>query len=155
MISLKNGLDISERELNNTYLYYSKEILVLMGSSTTKDPESHGTIYDTINNLKNSKICVNILSLCNKINICNEITKETNGIYEVMQSPMKFDQRFLSFANPVERADEIVINTLFMVAFPQLIFSEMPILCVCHKLFKYFFYITKFPQKTGLWVFKM
>jgi len=97
---------------------------------------SNGTIYETIEKIILSKIVVNIISIICKIQICEEIAKKTEGSCEVAKNSTMFDQLVLNYANPYLRKESKLLNTQFMVSFPKMSYSDMPVLCACHKTFK-------------------
>lgn len=69
-ISLENGLKVANGWLKDTPLYYSKQILVIMGSSASRDP---GDIFEVIESLQKSYINTNFLSLTSRVRIASEI----------------------------------------------------------------------------------
>jgi hypothetical protein len=75
------------------------------------------------------------MCLANRMKICDEISEKTAGNCDVMKNSMQFDEKFMSFANPCERKEDLLLNTQFIVSFPKMSFSEMPVLCACHKNF--------------------
>jgi transcription initiation factor TFIIH subunit 2 len=80
LASLQNTLFLAFNILKHIPSYGSREILIVYSSLSTCDP---GNIFETISQLKQLHIRVNIICLSAEIHFCKQITEMTKGFYAV------------------------------------------------------------------------
>lgn len=131
-MSLENALKASWELMADQPLFYTREVLVILGSSNTRDAFD---IYDAVGRAVQGSMVVSILSLASKTYLGDQICDRTRGKHEVALNEHDFKLKLMvaethqAHTAPRERIPEKVINTQFIVSFPRLVFKEAPVLC--------------------------
>lgn len=85
--SLQNSLVLAEKSLKNVPSHTSREIVIIMGSLTTCDPDS---IHITIDNMVKQNIRCSVIGLSAEVHICKYLTNKTGGTFGVILNQMHF-----------------------------------------------------------------
>ncbi|WVQ66673.1 uncharacterized protein L199_004860 [Kwoniella botswanensis] len=81
--SLQNGLMMAKGGMSHLPTTSSLETLIIFSSISTADPDGPITIHNVLQEMVDSKIRTNILSLSGEIKICKQISERTNGKFGV------------------------------------------------------------------------
>nr|XP_019043954.1 transcription initiation factor TFIIH subunit 2 [Kwoniella bestiolae CBS 10118]OCF22884.1 transcription initiation factor TFIIH subunit 2 [Kwoniella bestiolae CBS 10118] len=81
--SLQNGLMMAKGGMSHLPTTSSLETLIIFSSISTADPDGPVTIHNVLQEMVDSKIRTNILSLSGEIKICKQISERTNGKFGV------------------------------------------------------------------------
>ncbi|GAB5370688.1 hypothetical protein AAMO2058_001514800 [Amorphochlora amoebiformis] len=145
--SLQNSLEAAKGSLQHIPPYGSREVLIVMGALRTCD---HGDIFETIEEIKKHKIRVSVISLSAQTYICNQITKSTNGRYDVSMSRSHFETVFLEHVKPYTiHSSQKIQRKWIRMGFPKKQTNNYPSLCQCHNEFSYSGYAVE--SKRGRW----
>mmetsp|Transcript_13947 Transcript_13947/g.22070 ORF Transcript_13947/g.22070 Transcript_13947/m.22070 type:complete len:406 (-) Transcript_13947:182-1399(-) len=137
--SLQNSLEAAKGSLQHIPPYGSREVLIVMGALRTCD---HGDIFETIEEIKKHKIRVSVISLSAQTYICNQITKSTNGRYDVSMSRSHFETVFLEHVKPYTiHSSQKIQRKWIRMGFPKKQTNNYPSLCQCHNEFSYSGYV--------------
>uniref|UniRef100_A0A8C6U3L0 General transcription factor IIH subunit n=1 Tax=Neogobius melanostomus TaxID=47308 RepID=A0A8C6U3L0_9GOBI len=79
--SLYNALSLAVSTLKHMPGHTSREVLVVMSSLTTCDPNN---IYELIKTLKELRVRVSVIGLSAEVRVCTVLTRETGGSYHVI-----------------------------------------------------------------------
>ena len=88
-ISLQNGFKVASELLSDAPLYYIKEVLVILGSSNTKDP---GDIFEIVKKMKDTYTVCNFVSLSSRLHVATTIAKETSGAFHLVRNTKNFEE---------------------------------------------------------------
>ncbi|KAL9645040.1 hypothetical protein ABK040_004532 [Willaertia magna] len=130
--SLHNSLNLAYDSLHQIPNYGSKEVVIIYCSLSTCDPDD---IFETIKKLKENNIRVTIISLDAELYICKQITKQTQGTYNVPLDDENFKEVLLSQAAPppTTKSQKIVAPPSMRMGFPQRRAHTLYSMCACHK----------------------
>lgn len=78
--SLQNALELSLGLLNEIPGYGHREVLIIFGSLTTRDP---GDIFETAEKLRRARIHVSVIELSVELFVLRSISEITNGTFRV------------------------------------------------------------------------
>lgn len=113
-------------------LFYAREVLILLNSPNTRDAFD---LQESISKINQGFIIVNMLSLSSVTWVFQQICSKTKGKFEVALNEHDFKQKLMvrradqAYTSPMDRVPEKLMNTQFIVSFPQLVFKEGPVLC--------------------------
>lgn len=129
---MENILRATFELMSDQPLFYVREALIILGTPNTRDAYN---IQDSVAKINQGYIIINMLSLNGLTYMFQQICQKTRGKYEVAMNEHDFKQKLMvdsphqAYTSPIERVPEKVMNTQFIVSFPQLIFREGPVLC--------------------------
>lgn len=129
--SLENGLDLARQSLKMIPSHASREIVVIMSSLTTCDPND---ILTTIENLKKDGIRCSVISLSAEIHVCRYLTEQTNGSYAAVLDGSHYRDQLMQHIEP-PLANRTQENSLIKMGFPHVQNDEgnPPLtMCMCH-----------------------
>lgn len=131
-VSMENVLKATEVLMADQPLYYAREVLVLLNSPNSRDANDLTAFIEKINK---AYIIVNMLSLAGGTYVFQQICQKTRGKFEVAINEFDFKQKLMvgidyqAYTSPMDRVVDKLMNTQFIVSFPQLVFKEGPVLC--------------------------
>lgn len=123
---MENALKATFELMSDQPLYYTREALFLIASCNSRDSTD---VFETITRVSEGMIIVNMISLISQTYIFQNICKTTKGKYEVALNEHDFKTKLMKYALPVDRVPEKTQNTLFMVSFPKLKYSNAQVMC--------------------------
>ncbi|KAG0660357.1 hypothetical protein C6P46_004657 [Rhodotorula mucilaginosa] len=95
--SLQNVLQLAKTGLSHLPPHGSREVIIILGSLTTCDPTN---IHDTISQVEQERIRVNIIGLSADVKICRDICDHTRGVYRVARDDLAFRDLLFEFVSP-------------------------------------------------------
>jgi transcription initiation factor TFIIH subunit 2 len=96
-LSLQNSLELSRSILKQSPEQGSREILLLMASMTSRDPDD---IQSTVQRLLADRIRCSIVSLSAEVNVCKQICRQTGGEYRVAMNEAHYRDLLWSLLPP-------------------------------------------------------
>lgn len=129
--SLENGLDLARQSLKMIPSHASREVVIIMSSLTTCDPND---ILTTIENLKKDGIRCSVISLSAEIHVCRYLTEQTNGSYAAVLDGSHYRDQLMQHIEP-PLANRTQENSLIKMGFPHVQNDEgnPPLtMCMCH-----------------------
>ncbi|XP_062579817.1 general transcription factor IIH subunit 2-like [Saccostrea cucullata] len=130
--SLQNSLELANQTLRHMPGHASREVLVVLGSLTTCDPEN---IHSTISVLKDGNVRCSVIGLAAEVCICKKLCKETHGSYNVILDESHFKDLLTHHVTPPP-ATASTESSLIRMGFPHHQLSsdkeERPSMCMCH-----------------------
>lgn len=126
VISVANALAATVELMRDQPLYFAKEALLLLGSANTRDPHN---LFEYVESTSSAKVVVNVLSTSGATYAFQQICHKTKGRFDVALNEHDFKLKLMRYTSPVERLSDKVINTMFVVSFPRLVFHEGPVVC--------------------------
>uniref|UniRef100_A0A182MI03 C2H2-type domain-containing protein n=1 Tax=Anopheles culicifacies TaxID=139723 RepID=A0A182MI03_9DIPT len=130
--SLQNGLELALKTLRLIPQHASREILVIMGSLTSCDPND---VHLTIENLKTEGVRCSVLSLSAEIRICKFLCTETGGLFGAVLDDAHYKDQLLQHIDPPQAGNQQEFS-LIKMGFPHgktESGKEPPLtMCMCH-----------------------
>uniref|UniRef100_A0A6M2DRR6 Putative rna polymerase ii transcription initiation/nucleotide excision repair factor tfiih n=1 Tax=Xenopsylla cheopis TaxID=163159 RepID=A0A6M2DRR6_XENCH len=132
--SLQNGLELAMKSLKMLPSHASREIIIIMGSLTTCDPND---ISKTIDELKKESIRCSVISLAAEVHACRFLTQQTNGVYGAILDDSHFKDQLLAHILPPPAALGLE-SSLIRMGFPYGMQGDQdskdpPLtMCLCH-----------------------
>ncbi|CAG2163844.1 unnamed protein product [Oppiella nova] len=127
--SLQNALELAMKTLKHMPAHTSKEVLILMASLTTCDPND---INQTIESLCQQNIRCSVIGLAAEIRICRFLAKKTKGIYDVVLDESHYKELLFQHMDPP--ASTLTESSLMRMGFPTYMNEGRThaSMCVCH-----------------------
>ncbi|XP_054159198.1 general transcription factor IIH subunit 2-like [Oppia nitens] len=127
--SLQNALEMSMKILRHMPAHTSKEVLVLMGSLTTCDPND---INQTISQLFVHNIRCSVIGLAAELRICRTLAQKTKGLYDVVMDEGHYKELVYQHMDPP--ASSMTESSLMQMGFPTYMNDgqTQASMCVCH-----------------------
>lgn len=122
--SIQNSLKLSLKLLEDTGPHWSNEILIILNSISTCDPEN---VWDKITKLQENHVQVNVISTCAEFFTLKEFTRQTGGRWIVAENEKKLRGNFEAFAKAGRPAYSAA---LIPMGFSWASHSKSP--CACH-----------------------
>lgn len=130
--SLQNSLELAHQTLRHMPGHASREVLVVMGSLTTCDPDN---IISTISMLRDGNVRCSVIGLAAEVCVCKKLCKETHGSYSVILDECHFKDLLTQHVTPPP-ATASTESSLIRMGFPHHQLSadkeERPSMCMCH-----------------------
>jgi transcription initiation factor TFIIH subunit 2 len=131
-MTLQTSLDLAARHLALQPKFGTREVLLVHGALSTRDP---GAIGDTIAALRAERVRVSVISLPGEVYVAARVAKETGGTYGVPESYDALRSLVLAHCQPparrAEDEDAGGRQRMVRVGFPELV-QESEGLCACH-----------------------
>ncbi|XP_071945993.1 general transcription factor IIH subunit 2-like [Antedon mediterranea] len=127
--SLQNSLELALTSLRHMPGHASREVLIIMGSLTTCDPDN---IHQTIDTMKSNNIRCSVIGLAAEVRICKKLCNVTNGTYGVILDETHYKELLMEHTLPPP-ATVNSESSLIKMGFPKhQIHTDKPAICVCH-----------------------
>ncbi|CAG2115627.1 unnamed protein product [Medioppia subpectinata] len=127
--SLQNSLELALKTLRHMPAHTSKEVLILMASLTTCDPND---INQTIDTLSQQNIRCSVIGLAAEVRICRSLANKTKGVYDVVLDDCHYKDLLFQHMDPP--ASALTESSLMRMGFPT--YSNegriQASMCVCH-----------------------
>ena len=117
--SLQNSITLAMKTLKHMPNHTSREVLILMGSLTTCDPNP---IEDTIQEMKSEKIRCSVIALSAEVYICRKLVKATNGVFNVILDETHFMDVLHDHISPPSGMQ--TESSMMKMGFPYLVPSD-------------------------------
>jgi transcription initiation factor TFIIH subunit 2 len=122
--SLQNSLDLSLKTLEDTGPHWSSEILIILNSLTTCDPED---VWESLYLLQSNYIRLHVISTCAEFFTLKEYTRQTGGKWIIAEDESRLKEHWETFAkNGYPASSAALIPMAFSWASPV----RSP--CGCH-----------------------
>lgn len=130
--SMYNALDLAASTLKNMPSHTSREIVIILGSLTTCDPQD---IHSYIQTLKTQQIQCSVIGLSAELRICRLLAKETKGTYGVILDESHLKDLLYEQLQPPPAASNTSAS-LIRMGFPYKNVEKYregkPSMCMCH-----------------------
>ncbi|KAK7933700.1 hypothetical protein WMY93_004596 [Mugilogobius chulae] len=113
--SLYNALNLALSALRHMPSHTSREVLIVMSSLTTCDPNN---IYQLIKTLKSLRVRVSVIGLSAEVRVCTVLTRETGGSYHVILDESHFKELLFVHVKPPPTS-AAAESSLVRMGFPQ------------------------------------
>ena len=124
------ALNLALSILKETHTACSREIVIITGSISTRDP---GNIYSTLEDLRQNAVRTSVISFAPEMHVLKLATKLTGGTYHTVMNERIFEDVLKTFIVPptftVTSQSPTAIQLL--VGFPREVAS--PTICECHR----------------------
>jgi len=127
-VSLKNALSVAVSSLRTVPKYGTREVLIIMGSLTSCDPES---LIPTVKQMKSLNIICSIIGLAAEVYLCKRICSKTQGEYRVSKHEAHFRELLMNHIPPPKvfqekEKSETVVATFVQMGFPVKYLGRSP-----------------------------